>query len=473
MIHVLAKRDSRSIEDTLDRLGATGPLAETLIRIESQSRRLAHWWAKSTSTPLYQVASADWPLEREAFLRQAGIEPSRLSIDALCGSVVVGDRGRRPLWPASVTRLDPGSRLVRPAAHLLLSSAPGRPVGFVEIYVNNRGEIIHSVKCVAKAAVPVWCGCPDAAGSYLVSDPMEHLRLVSTGVPCLFSPSPAETSRLLGTPIGPDEGAWYDVSGLPVERYGAPTPPALKTLERAGTTFACRNRFWQVRNNRLLDVSGVVVWPTVYRILRVVVCGPRERWLRIADNDRFEWLREEQFRPWLRDRLPRANNLCDVVVAAAHMISTPTTVRSERRLGWDEGCRGFGVPGGLVSGGMFEAQPWRGKPPVSGYPGRWSVEMAGVSLAERLATGALARRWLSTLTGKPLCPSEQRFVRSRPDRTRRLVGFLLWLTASADRMVKAEAGVPGLFEEWLWSERGLPAPVYQSGKKLPTLSVVG
>lgn len=473
MIHILAKRSSRTIEDTLDRLEATGPAAEALLKIESQSLRLSGWWAKSTAVPLYQRASVDWPLERETFLRTAGIEPSRLALDALCGSVVLADRGRRPLWPIKARPTRRAGCESRPAVHLLLFSAPGRPVGFVELYADANDKIIYAVRCVTQAALPVWCGGRPEADSYLVGSPVEYLRLLSTGVRCLFSPSPAETSRATGVPIGPEEGAWYDVSGAPVERYGTPKPPALKTLEKAGTTFICRNRFWQVRNNRLLDVSGVVVWSTVYRILRTVICNRRNRWLRVAGNDQIEWVREDQFRPWLRDRLPRTTGLCDVVVTAAHLVSTPTVVRCERRLGWDDGCRGFGVPGGLVSGGMFELQPWRGKPPVSGYPGRWSVEMAGVSLAERLATGALARLWLRTLTGRPLLPAEQRHAQARPDRMRRLVGFLLWLTASADRMAKAEAGAPGLFEEWLWSERGLPAPVYRPGKNLPTLSIVG
>lgn len=455
MIHVFALAGRRPLADAVAALGGRGLVADAFLAAEAAVTTLSDWWRERTAVPLYQRAADEWPLEREPFFAELGVEPSRLAIDALDGRLILADRCERPFRPMTRPKKEERPR-ARPALHLPLYSAPGRLFGVLEVFRVSRGRLESRVRAVANTAVALWSGDharPDAA---VTSSPTEYLRAVARGEPAVFSASPAEASVLLGLPLAVGEDDWYDVTGRAVERADGFTPPAL-TAAGPVAAFVVGGRFMAVRGGRLLAADGTVVWPSVYAACRLVLAGNR-RWLRVKCGDRYDWVEESRLRSWVKERLPadKRGRVSAALVAAAYAAGAPPVIRSEHRFGWDAGCHGFGVPGGLVTGGAFEAQPWRGAVPAAGYPGRWVVELGALSTAEKLATGGLVRRWVETIRGRPLTAPEQMAAVARPDRTRRLVGFLLWLTAATDRIARAEAGVTDLFAEWVRSERGYP-----------------
>ena len=461
MIHVFAASVRRSLADAVSALGGRGRPASDFLAAESMVTTLSDWWAKRTSVPLYQRAADEWPLGRDGFFAELGVEPSRLAVDALDNRLMLDDRCSRPFRAAARPKTEVRPK-PRPALHLPLYSAPGRLFGVLEVFRRSRDRLESRGRAVANSSAPLWSGDWGRRDAEVTSRPEEYLRAVAFGRPVVFSERPAEASTVLGLPLAVGEDAWYDVTGAAVSGVGGFVPPAL-TAGGPVATFVVGGQFLAVRGGRLLAADGTVVWPVVYEVTRLVLSGAR-RWLRVKAGHTHEWVEEGHLRAWIGERLPedKRRRVSAALVAAAYACGAPPVVRSEHRLGWDRGCRGFGVPGGLVTSGAFESQPWRGDVPAAGYPGRWVVELSALSAAERLATGGLVRRWVETVSGRPLTAPEQVAAVSRPDRTRRVVGFLLWLTAESERVARAESGVTSLFDEWVRSERGYPLPAVGS-----------
>lgn len=458
MIHVFARAGGHTVADAVRALGGRGRTADDFAATESAATTLSDWWREKTAVPLYQRSSDEWPLDREPFLTKLGVEPSRLAIDALDGRLILDDRCGRPFRPIRRPKKEKRPRS-RPSLHLPLYSAPGRLFGVYEVFVINReGHLDVRTRAVVNTDAPLWSGDWNCQTAEAGSSPLAYLKAVVLGRPAVFSSKPAEAATALGLPLAVGENDWYDVTGRAVIGPDGFTPPVL-TAAGAAASLMVGGRFVVVRGGRLLAADGTLLWPVVYTACRLVLSGSR-RWLRIKFADRYEWMEEDHLRNWIKERLPidKRTALSAALVAAAYAGGAPSVTKSEQRFGWDRGCHGFGVPGGLVTAGAFEKQPWRGDVPAAGYPGRWVVEMGALSPAERLATGGLVRRWVETIGGRPLTAPEQMATAARPDRTRRLVGFLLWLTASTDRIARAEAGVTDLFGEWVRSERGYPLP---------------